>query len=408
MKHDPLPLPGASRDHRVDLVRGLALVMIFINHIPGTMFERLTSRNFGFSDAAEAFVLLAGLAAALAYGRGMASGFTWAAVSKVWGRAWTLYLVHLMLSLVVLGLVAAVLRFGGSPALILQDNFQAFFRDPVGVLIGLPLMLHQFGYVNILPLYVLLLLAAPGALWLGQRAPGLLLGLSVALWLAAGFTRLNLLTYPGLNGWFLNPASWQLIFVIGLLTGLKMREGKRLVAVKPWLVALATGYLLLSLLWSISPAVAAAGQRLMQELTVLGLPRLLTGFDKGYLEVPRLLHVLALAYVASVLPGLRDAAASPRLRFLTVMGRQGLAVFALGTVLSFVARALRELALDAGYRLDPAFDFALVATGIGLQVLLAMIRDRLKQGAQAVRPTATVATAAKPARLPKALAPQLR
>ena len=49
------------------MFRGLALVMIFINHVPGTVFEAYTNRNFGFSDAAEAFVFMSGVAAGLAY-----------------------------------------------------------------------------------------------------------------------------------------------------------------------------------------------------------------------------------------------------------------------------------------------------------------------------------------------------
>ena len=43
--------PSAPRDERLDTLRGLALVMIFINHIPGNFWEDWTSRNFGFSDA---------------------------------------------------------------------------------------------------------------------------------------------------------------------------------------------------------------------------------------------------------------------------------------------------------------------------------------------------------------------
>ena len=58
--------PPGGRDARLDMFRGLALVMIFINHVPGTFYETLTSRNFGFSDAAEAFVFMSGLAAGLA------------------------------------------------------------------------------------------------------------------------------------------------------------------------------------------------------------------------------------------------------------------------------------------------------------------------------------------------------
>ena len=59
--------PAAGRDPRLDVLRGLSLVMIFINHVPGNVYEKFTSRNFGFSDAAEGFVLMSGIAAGLAY-----------------------------------------------------------------------------------------------------------------------------------------------------------------------------------------------------------------------------------------------------------------------------------------------------------------------------------------------------
>ncbi|MCB1958712.1 MAG: OpgC domain-containing protein, partial [Rhodocyclaceae bacterium] len=42
-----LQSPARQRDGRIDVLRGLALVMIFINHVPGTVFEHLTNRNFG-------------------------------------------------------------------------------------------------------------------------------------------------------------------------------------------------------------------------------------------------------------------------------------------------------------------------------------------------------------------------
>jgi hypothetical protein len=44
------------------------LVTIFVNHVPSNALEQLTTKNFGFSDAAEAFVLISGVSAALAYG----------------------------------------------------------------------------------------------------------------------------------------------------------------------------------------------------------------------------------------------------------------------------------------------------------------------------------------------------
>ena len=366
------------RDHRIDLIRGVALTMIFINHVPGNMFERVTSRNFGFSDAAEAFVLLAGISAALAYGRGFSDGVVWRAALRPWGRAWSLYQVHLMLSLAVLALVAGLMRFGGNPALMLGDNFDALLRDPLGVFVGLPLMLHQFGYVNILPLYVLLLLATPAALWLGIRRPMGLLAGSVGLWLLAGTARVNLTTYPGLNGWFLNPLSWQLIFVVGLLIGLRLKADQRLVPVHPKLMALAAGYLGVSLVWVSVPQVAHGGRALLGALADLGVPRLFVQFDKGYVELPRLLHVLSLAYLASAWPALRTAAAAPGLRLLAVMGRQALPVFAFGTMLSFVARILRTMLDEAGYPAGLPLDASIILCGIALQIGLALLCEAAK------------------------------
>jgi hypothetical protein len=68
-----------QRDPRVDLLRGFALLTIFIDHIPGNTLGRYTLRNFGFADAAELFVILSGFSSMVAYGRcfqrdGMRSG----------------------------------------------------------------------------------------------------------------------------------------------------------------------------------------------------------------------------------------------------------------------------------------------------------------------------------------------
>ena len=43
---------SSERDTRIDVLRALALLMIFVDHVPGTVFELFTYKNFGFSDAA--------------------------------------------------------------------------------------------------------------------------------------------------------------------------------------------------------------------------------------------------------------------------------------------------------------------------------------------------------------------
>ena len=50
------------RDLRIDFFRGLALYMIFVDHVTGDPLSMLTYRILGFSDAAEIFVILSGIA----------------------------------------------------------------------------------------------------------------------------------------------------------------------------------------------------------------------------------------------------------------------------------------------------------------------------------------------------------
>ena len=66
-----MPLIRPHRDLRVDFFRGLALWWIFIDHIPDNWIAQFSLRNVALCDATEVFVLLAGYAGGLAYGRSM-------------------------------------------------------------------------------------------------------------------------------------------------------------------------------------------------------------------------------------------------------------------------------------------------------------------------------------------------
>ncbi|MDT8856403.1 OpgC domain-containing protein [Paracoccaceae bacterium Fryx2] len=387
-----MPLP-IGRDPRLDLFRGLALVLIFINHVPGTIYESVTTRNFGFSDAAEAFVLMSGLAAALAYGPDFQAGAVARGVRRLWGRAWTLYLVHLMTTVCAIGIAAGAALWFGATQLLGENQLGVLFEQPLGFLVGIPLLTHQLGYANILPMYAVLLLATPLMLLLGQRAPRLLLALSVALWAFSGQFRLDLPNYPTPGGWFFNPLAWQLIFVVGLLTGLAMRAGRRLVPVSRGLQVLALGWLVLSFFWVWVPGLAAPLNHAMWVGAQHGVPFSLHSFDKTYLGAPRLLHILALAYLVTCVPGLRQAAAGWLARPLVLLGRHSLPVFALGTVLCFLMQAIKDVA-PPGLGLDTALIFG----GLGLQLALAFVQEHWRDN----RPPARAATPAAVAATPQA------
>ncbi len=384
----------AGRDMRLDVFRGLALVMIFINHVPGTIYEHVTSRNFGFSDAAEAFVIMSGIAAGLAYGRVLAtSGFV-AGLARCARRALTLYWVHILTTVLALAISAGAARFFGVIQMIEINNVQVFFEDLTGALVGMPLLTHQLGYHNILPLYCVLLLAAPAMILLGSRSPALLLAVSFAIWFVSGLFRLNLPNYPTSGGWFFNPFSWQLLFVFGLLTGLALKEGRRLVPVNKYLLWAAIGYLVLSIVWMRVEPVRTLGREGLHGLYNLGLPFHFVSFDKTYVALPRLLHALALLYVISSLPVMRRFSASSAAAPLALMGRNALPVFALGCVLSILGQAI-EQGTEAGFFIDTQ----IILVGLGLHWLLAFALE------DTGRPSSTIAS--KPDQAPPTPRPAL-
>src|SRR6266566_4635882 len=62
---------GSGRELRLDLFRGLALWLIFIDHVSPDVLSWFTIRSYGFSDAAEIFIFISGYTAAFVYGRAL-------------------------------------------------------------------------------------------------------------------------------------------------------------------------------------------------------------------------------------------------------------------------------------------------------------------------------------------------
>ncbi len=309
-------------------------MMIFINHVPGNVLERLTSRNFGFSDAAEGFVLMSGIAAALAYSGSFDRMPFVEAAAKSWRRARKLYLTHILISAMALAILVVGAFWLGTTEVIRRINFMPLVRQPVEALIGLPTLGHQFGYFNILPLYMVLLLAMPAYVWIARRSIPLMLAIAVGIWLAAGLFRLNLPNFPNSGGWFFNPIAWQLLFAIGLAIGMAKKQGGRLVP-NDWRLALtAILFLIASFLWVRLRMGGLPGREM--------LPFFIGGFDKTFLALPRLLHILAVAYVLVYFAPLARLMAHRIFEPIALMGRNGLHVFAAGSVLAVLIQVICE------------------------------------------------------------------
>lgn len=356
-------MPITTRDTRLDVIRALALVTIYVNHVPGTIYENLTHKNVGFSDAAEAFVLISGIAAGFAYGTKFQPGRRLLMTLRAWRRAGVLYVAHMMTTIATLGIFAAGTLWFAQPALMDSINIQAIVEAPVEALLGLVTLGHQLGYNNILSMYAVVLLMLPAFLLLMRFGLGALLAVSFALWLGAGLWRVGPLSYPQEGLWFLNPLSWQFLFVIGLAGAVHVRRGGAIPFV-PWLAAAALAYVVVAFAWIRIP--------LWGIDVSMGLPAVLTGFDKTFLSAPRLLHVLAAAYLIVAIAPLNALARTDPRNPLAMLGRHALPVFIAGTLLAMASQVLKQVYVES-----LALDTALIVGGIALQFALAFWLDWL-------------------------------
>src|SRR5687767_15799990 len=93
-----ITLPAAAeRELRLDLFRGLALWLIFIDHLPTNLLTWFTIRNYGFSDATEIFIFISGYTAAFVYGRAMLEAGVVVATARTLRRVWQIYVAHVFL-----------------------------------------------------------------------------------------------------------------------------------------------------------------------------------------------------------------------------------------------------------------------------------------------------------------------
>ncbi|WP_265517580.1 OpgC family protein [Nitratireductor luteus] len=360
-------IPGSGeRDVRLDVFRGLTLITIFINHVPGNAFEHLTSRNFGFSDAAEAFVLMSGIAVGLAYSRGFKTGDMGQAVLRVWRRACTLYVAHVVTTMIAIAIIAWGILYLNAIEMVERVNFARLLDRPLSAMIGLPALGHQLGYFNILPLYFVLLLVSPVYIMIGLLNRWAMVGCAALVWLLAAHFRINLPNFPNPGGWFFNPFAWQFIYAVGIAGGLAALEGRKFVPFHPGLFWGASAFLLFSLLWAKLSMGAFPGSSI--------LPFYIAGSDKTFLSLPRLVHALALAYVATNIAGMGAFLSRRAFAPIALMGQNGLAVFVTGSVLSIVLQVFRTR-----YETTVLQDGALLLSGILLQYCVALFLSAISE-----------------------------
>ena len=354
-------LPEKGRDLRLDLFRGVANWAIYLDHIPDNVVNWITTRNYGFSDAADLFVFISGYTASFVYARMMLErGFVDGA-TRLTKRVWQLYVAHIILFVIYIAAISYLaLRFGDS-SLINEFNVAGLVDNATETLRqGLFLKFKPVN-LDVLPLYIVLMGLFPPVLWFMLRQPNLTMAASIVLWLVSRQMGWNLPAYPA-GTWYFNPYCWQVLFVFGSWCALGGARKNANIINSPYTLYFCIAYLILGLVMTMAGKFPDFGALFPDWLYSMFNPN-----DKTNLAPYRFLHfvvivIVVIRFIPKDWPALEWKVFDP----VIVCGQQSLAVFCVGVFLSFVGHF--ELSMSSGSLFAQIF---VSVTGIAIMTIVA-------------------------------------
>ncbi len=382
------------RDLRLDFFRGLAMLIIFIAHVPGNSWNGFIPARFGFSNATEMFVFGSGFASALAFGSVFVRRGWWLGLARILHRCWQVYWAHIGLFLVITALYMLAESTWPEVGYLRNQGLNPLVDDPARAFVAMVTLRWQADYLDILPMYLVILALVPLMMLARRLHAGAPFALSIALYVAAWEAGLTFTANPWSGRvWYFDPFAWQLIFFAGFAFGARWLPGVRLR--QPVLVWLAGGYL------AVSAVISFWGfHRLYPALEALQVWLLPPDTQQANLHPLRILHFLALAYVTlSIVEPFRARIGTGWSQPIVRVGQQSLATFLTSL---FLARAA-GIALDYAGR-DEAIVALVNAAGLASVVVVAYIVAWFKSspwsGPGAPRAVPTAVPAAEPPGLP--------
>src|ERR1700755_1323561 len=306
----------AERELRLDLLRGVALWLIFIDHLPPNLLTWFTLRNYGFSDATEIFIFISGYTAAFVYGRAMREAGFVVATARILRRVWQIYVAHVFLFTIFLAEISYVATSFENPLYTEEMGLMDFLKQPDVTIVQALLLRFRPVNMDVLPLYIVLMLFLPLILWLMKWKADATLALSAGLYALTWHFDLYLSAYP--NGvWFFNPFAWQLLFVFGAWCALGGAKRMSRILSSPVTAGICLVYLVaalaVTLTWYLPQLPHLVPRRIEQWMYPI---------NKTDLDVLRFAHFLALAAITvRFLPRNWAGLKSPWLRPLIVCGQ---------------------------------------------------------------------------------------
>jgi hypothetical protein len=319
---------AAARPRRweLDALRGLMLVLMLSTHLP-TNFGIPTSQPLGFVSAAEGFVMLSAYMAGLVYTQRYLRHGMQAMQRAFLKRALVVYGCQAASLLFLFTVIAGLGLTLPQPAV--QKLIWFYLQQPVTAFFSALGLIYNPPLLDILPVYVLFMLASPWvltyALRHGWRA---ILILSAVLWLATqfelsrflygGVVELTGLPVPFSETGAFETFGWQFLWIFGMWLGsthARVPPEQR----RPFPPALVYGAAIVASTFFIWRHIAGLGA--FPDGNPLNFL-----FDKWHLGILRLVNFMSLVVLGIHFSGWLKAHL-PRMRWLETMGRASLSVF---------------------------------------------------------------------------------
>ncbi|MGH8779510.1 OpgC domain-containing protein [Paraburkholderia sp.] len=341
-----------GRSVEVDFFRGVVLIVIVLDHMPGSVLSHLMLHAYALCDSAEVFVFLGGYASAAAYMAVLARDGAPAARARFFRRCGEIYRAYLLTALLTLlsGALLALLHL--NHPMVDLTGWQPFANHPMRTTFDIVLLRQQPYLSSVLPMYVIFALFVPLVVPLVRRSPAAALACSLGIWWFAPLIA-TMLSIADVAGWAFNPFAWQLVFVLGMIG--------RLHPPTPAYLASPAGR------WLSRIALAAVIGFAVVKLFILVQP--LPGAMKQHLSFVRVVNFVAIAWVVAQFVARGSVARlAQRLPAVVTVGRTGLVCFVGGTLISLVVDTATPHGWHglAGFLAALAGDFAAIAVMLAL------------------------------------------
>src|SRR3954449_156015 len=162
----PVAAVAPGRDLRLDLFRGLALWLIFLDHVPNNIVAWFTIPNLRLSHATRIFIFISGYTAGFGDGPAMVERGFIVAGARILKRTWQIYVAHVFLFAIYIAEISYVTSSFENPLYAEEMNALDFLKQPEITIIQALLLKFKPVNMDVLPLYIVLLLLFPLALWL--------------------------------------------------------------------------------------------------------------------------------------------------------------------------------------------------------------------------------------------------